>query len=234
MIGQKTEARKRNMEVFSLLSAIHLALPLLAGASAATVMSDSSLGDQAEVAKTKASVPSNSSEPTATMVEVTIPPAPSKPEASAIERPLSGNPLWAMPLKQFTITRERPLFLPSRRPPTPLPSPATIAKVVVPKPKEPERPQLSLVGTIASDEDRFGIFVDQSSKAVLRLRVGEDFQGWKLRSVHGREVILERDQLTSALSLPEPGVGVPESREHVETKVIQKPPELRPERELRH
>ena len=167
------------------------------------------------------------------MVEVTIPPAPSKPEASAVERSLGANPLWAIPLKQFSVTRERPLFLPSRRPPAPLQSPVTVVKVVVPKPKEPERPQLSLVGTIASDEDKFGIFVDQSSNAVLRLRVGEDFQGWKLRSVHGREVILERDQLTSALSLPEPGVGVPESQEHVETKVIQKPRELRPERELR-
>ncbi len=212
---------------------IVLALPLLAGASAATIMSDSSLDDQADIAKTKASTPSNWSETTTTVVDVTIPPAPSKPETSDVERPLSANPLWAMPLKQFTITRERPLFLPSRRSPAPPQSPVTVTKVVVPKPKEPEQPRLSLVGTIASDEDKFGIFVDQASKAVLRLRVGEDFQGWKLRSVHGREVILERDQLTSALSLPEPGVGAPESREHVETKVIQKTRELRPERELR-
>jgi hypothetical protein len=230
MISQTTEAGKRNMEVFPLLLAIYLVLTLFAGASAATPMADSSLDDQADGAKTKASVPSNRSEPTIAVVEVTIPLAPGTPEASASERPLSANPLWAMPLKQFTITRERPLFLPSRRPPTPPPSPVTVAKVVVPKPKEPEQPQLSLVGTIASDEDKFGIFVDQSSKAVLRLRVGEDFQGWKLRSVNGREVILERDQLTSALSLPEPGVGVPEPRD--ETKIVQKPRELRPEREL--
>jgi len=188
---------------------IVLALPLFAGVSAATVMSDSSLDDQAEVAKTKATVPSNWSEPTTTVVEVTIPPAPSKPEVSAVARPLGANPLWAMPLTQFTITRERPLFLPSRRPPAPPPSAVTVAKVVVPKPKEPEQPQLSLVGTIASDEDKFGIFVDQSSKAVLRLRVGEDFQGWKLQSVQGRETTFQKNQLTFVVALPQPGLSQP-------------------------
>ena len=31
----------------------------------------------------------------------------------------SGNPLWAIPLSALTATRERPLFLPSRRAPAP-------------------------------------------------------------------------------------------------------------------
>ena len=186
---------------------IVLVLPLWAGTAASTVISDSSLDDQADGAKTNASVPSNWSEPTITVVEVTIPPAPAKPDAPAVERPLSANPLWGMPLKQFTITRDRPLFLPSRRPPAPPPSAVTVAKVVVPKPKEPEQPQLSLVGTIASDEDKFGIFVDQSSKAVLRLRVGEDFQGWKLLSVQGRETTFQKNQLTFVVALPQPGLS---------------------------
>lgn len=188
---------------------IVLVLPLLAGASAATVMSDSSLDDQIEGAKTKASVPSSWSEPTTTVVEVTIPPAPARPDAPAADRSLGANPLWAMPLKQFTITRERPLFLPTRRPPAPPPAAVTVAKVVVPRAKEPEQPQLSLVGTIASDEDKFGIFVDQSSKAVLRLRVGEDFQGWKLQSVQGRETTFQKNQLTFVVALPQPGLSQP-------------------------
>jgi general secretion pathway protein N len=77
----------------------------------------------------------------------------------------------------------------------------------MPKPREPERPQLALVGTIASDEEGFGIFLDQSTKAVLRLKVGEDFQGWKLRSVQGRETELEKDQQVVTLVLPQPGIG---------------------------
>jgi hypothetical protein len=184
-----------------------LALPLGAGASASTAISDP-LDDQAnDVRADASSVPSKWTEPATTVVEVTIPPA--APGAAA-ERPLSANPLWGMPLKQFSVTRERPIFLPSRRPPPPPPSAMTVSKVVAPpKPKEPEQPQLSLVGTIASDEDKFGIFVDQSTKAVLRLRVGEDFHGWTLQSVQGREVAFQKNQLTFVVALPQPGLAQP-------------------------
>jgi len=39
--------------------------------------------------------------------------------------------------------------------------------------------------TVGGDEESFGIFVDQTTKAALRLKIGEDYQGWKLRSVQG-------------------------------------------------
>jgi hypothetical protein len=188
-----------------------LALPLCVGASASAAISDSLLDDQADSVRADASVPSTWSEPmTTTVVEVTIPPAtPAKPNAPA-ERPLSANPLWAMPIKQFSSTRDRPIFLPSRRPPAPLASTVTVSKAVVPpKPKEPEQPQLSLVGTILGDEDRFGIFIDQATKAVVRLRVGEDFQGWKLQSVQGREAAFQKNQLTFVVALPQPGLAQP-------------------------
>ena len=191
-----------------LIRIVVLALPLCAAASATTAISDSSLDDQADGAKTKASVPSNWSEPTTTVVEVTIPPA--TPNAPATERTLSANPLWEMPLKQFSVTRERPIFLPSRRPPAPAASVVTVAKVVAPpKPKEPEQPQLSLVGTISGDDARFGIFVDQTTKNVLRLKVGEDFQGWELRSIQAREASFQKNQLTFVVALPQPGLSQP-------------------------
>jgi hypothetical protein len=182
-----------------------LALPLCAGASATTVISDSALDDQADGARTNASVPSTWSEPTTTVVEVTIPPA--APAATAAERPLSANPLWAMPLKQFSATRDRPIFSPSRRPPPPPASTVTVAKVTVPRPKEPEQPQLSLVGTITGDEDKFGIFVEQATKNVLRLRLGDDFHGWKLQSVQSRDVLFQKNQQTFVLALPQPSPG---------------------------
>jgi hypothetical protein len=142
------------------------------------------------------------------VVEVTIPPAAPSVPGPSVERPLSANPLWAMPIKQFSVTRERPIFLPSRRPPAPPPSAVTVAKVIAPpKPKEPEQPQLSLVCTIASDEDQFGIFVDQATKIVLRLRVGEDFQGWKLQSVKGREAAFQKNQQSFVVALPQPGLS---------------------------
>jgi hypothetical protein len=134
---------------------------------------------------------------------------PPEPTPAAPERTPSANPLWAIPLANLSNTRERPIFSSSRRPPPPAVASVTVAKPPPPPPKPArvERPQLSLVGTIAGGDESFGIFVDPTTKAGLRLKIGEDFQGWKLRSVQGREVTLERDQQTAILSLPAPGTA---------------------------
>jgi hypothetical protein len=184
-----------------------LALSVYGGALASTsAVSNDALDDQADGPAGLAAA-SGRTNPAATVVQVTA--APPAPVAPGSERALGANPLWAMPLAQFTVTRERPIFSPSRRTP-----PAAVASVAVPrmaaalpKPKEPERPQLTLVGTIAGDEEGFGIFLDQSTKAMLRLKLGQDFQGWKLQSVQGREAALEKDQQVVTLALPQPGVG---------------------------
>lgn len=184
-----------------------LALSVYGGASASiSAISSDALDDQADGTRVGAAAASTWTDPAPAVVQVTVtPPAPAAP---APERALSANPLWAMPLAQFPATRDRPIFSPSRRPPPAAVAPVAVPKVAArPKPREPERPQLTLVGTIASDEEGFGIFLDQSTKAVLRLKVGEDFQGWKLRSVQGRETALEKDQQVVTLALPQPGVG---------------------------
>ena len=138
------------------------------------------------------------------MVKVAAQPAPP-------ERAQSANPLWAIPLAVLRNTRDRPVFSVSRRPP-----PAAVAPVAVAKPPAPppqplrvERPQLSLVGTVTGGDQSFGIFVDQASKAALRLRVGEEHHGWRLRAVQGREATFARDQQTIVLNFPEPGAVPP-------------------------
>jgi general secretion pathway protein N len=143
---------------------------------------------------------------------VTAPPTP-----AAQERALSANPLWGIPLTSLSGTRDRPIFSPSRRPPASTVAPIAAPKVVAVKPKERERPQLNLVGTIASNDEAFGIFLDLSTKAALRLKIGEDYQGWKLRSVQGREASLEKDEEVITLELPQPGGGqvVSEARSEV-------------------
>jgi general secretion pathway protein N len=133
-------------------------------------------------------------------------PAPAAVEPQDVERAPSGNPLWAIPLATFSATRERPIFSSSRRPPPPAVVPVPEVKAPPPPPESPpaERPQLSLVGTVASSDRSFGIFLDQATKSALRLKVGEDFQGWTLLSVLGREAIFERDRQTTILRLPQP------------------------------
>jgi general secretion pathway protein N len=138
-------------------------------------------------------------------------PVPAGPAEQPHEPARSGNPLWEIPLAVLKTTRERPVFSSSRRPPPVVVAPVAVAKQP-PPPKSPqeERPQLSLVGTVAGGDQSFGIFVDQASKAALRLRVGEEHQGWKLRAVQGREATFARDRQTIVLNFPEPGTVPPE------------------------
>ena len=102
---------------------------------------------------------------------------------------------------------DRPIFSPSRRPP-PVAAAANVTPVKPPPRKREVRPpQLSLVGTIASEDESFGIFLDQSTKVALRLKVGEDYQGWKLQAISGREATMQKDEQVAVLTLPEPGVS---------------------------
>jgi general secretion pathway protein N len=135
-------------------------------------------------------------------------PAPSK-EANpgvAIQQPRSGNPLWGIPLTQLSATRDRPIFSPSRRPPPPVVARPVVAVVNIPvaKPKEPDRPRLSLLGTIVNGEDGFAIFMDQATAAPLRIRIGADYQGWTLRLVRAGSATLQKDQDSMEFALPRP------------------------------
>jgi general secretion pathway protein N len=118
----------------------------------------------------------------------------------------TGNPLWAIPMRKLSATRERPLFTPSRRPPTPViaaaPAPAVAPPPAPVKPAEPERPPLVLVGTIISDNERIAIFVNQLSNETKRVREGEEESGWVVRSVELRTTVLERNHRSVTLDLP--------------------------------
>ena len=138
-------------------------------------------------------------------------PASSAPERAAVQRaqpqPPRGNPLWGIPLKQLSATRERPIFSPSRRPPTPAvaaPPAAAQAIATESKLKEPDRPQLALLGTIVGGDDGFGIFLDQTTKLPLRIRLGTAYQGWTLRSLRPGLATLMKGQQTAAFAFPKP------------------------------
>jgi general secretion pathway protein N len=122
------------------------------------------------------------------------------------QAPRSGdNPLWGISLNSLTATRERPLFSPSRRaavptPPTPVAAPAPPPLIVA----APEEIPLQLVGTIVGRESGIAICVNPSTRDVIRLKTGEDFNGWVLRAVQGREASFEKANLQARLTLPSP------------------------------
>jgi general secretion pathway protein N len=169
-----------------------------AAASATAVSSDALDADVNDAARSPME-PAGSATPAEPVTVVR-----SVPARAAPTRTPSANPLWAIPLSQLSETRDRPIFSPSRRPP---PVAAAIAAPVKPPPpkREIRPPQLSVVGTIASENESFAIFLDQSTKAALRLKVGEDYQGWKLQMIRGREVTMEKDEHAAIMTLPEPG-----------------------------
>jgi general secretion pathway protein N len=139
-------------------------------------------------------------------LDLTEPARPAVPTAR--ERTSTGNPLWAVPLRVLSATRERPIFSPSRRPPAPpvvaapqLPPPRPPAA----KPAEPDHPPLTIVGTIIGETQGIGVFIDQATQQVVRLKTGQDHDGWILRSVQGREALFEKDRRKATLILPPPG-----------------------------
>lgn len=134
------------------------------------------------------------------------------PSAPPPQRALSDNPLWGIPLSRLTNSRERPLFAPTRRPPpVAVAMPAPVQAGPPPKPPEPEKPQLSLLGTIIGSE-KIGLFMDSSSKSVVRLKAGDNHNGWTLRAVERRQVELARGLDRAVLDIPSPdtkGSGQP-------------------------
>jgi general secretion pathway protein N len=184
-----------------------IATLLLAGSGAQAANPPNVMDDIAPPSVIPAPVDMMPPAPRAREPEPTETPAtqPNQPVAKQSEP--SANPLWAIPLSKLTATRDRPLFLPSRRAPAPAIAAAPVAALTLsaPPPAEPERPSLTLVGAIASDTEGFAVFLDQSTNTVIRLRTGQDHQGWVLRAVKGREATLVKASISATLMLPEPG-----------------------------
>jgi general secretion pathway protein N len=149
-------------------------------------------------------VPSDETSPPS--IDVELNPAKAAPAKVAPGRTTFGNPLWGIPLGSLSVSRERPIFSPSRRAAAPVvvsaPRNEPVMRVV--RPPEPEHLNLALVGTVVSEAESIGVFLDQSTHLFVRMRTGEEHAGWILRSIKGREASLEKNSRTETLSLPTP------------------------------
>jgi hypothetical protein len=154
--------------------------------------------------------PSQASSPLA-MIEpaTTVTDAPAKSAERSVpvasEPTQGGNPLWSLPLGSLSVTRDRPIFSPSRRPPPP---PVVAAPYVPPPsppppegPPEPDHPLLTLLGALAGESQGVGIFLNETDKTTLRLRTGEGHQGWVLTSIRGGEATFVKGERTATLAL---------------------------------
>jgi len=166
------------------------------------------------------SVDTNTSAPAVEMTRTTSSPTKGP---SDVAMPVA-NVVSAIPLAKLSMTRDRPIFSPSRRPPpqTILP---VIARPMEPvKPAEPDRPPLILVGTVAGGDSGIAVFVEQSTENTIRLRVNESHQGWTLNSIHGREVTLRKERKSSVLALAPPGGNAEPARAEAYLDPVKKSP----------
>jgi general secretion pathway protein N len=125
------------------------------------------------------------------------------PKRDTVKLPVSGNPLWSIPLSVLTATQERPIFSASRRPPPRAVAGPPMVPVAAPPPKpaEPEHPALALIGAVIGDSDAIAVFLDRTNQGIVRLRSGETHAGWVLSSVQRREVTLKKGDQTEVLAL---------------------------------
>ena len=117
-----------------------------------------------------------------------------------------ANPLWAIPLSALTATRARPLFTPSRRAPAPVVASVPVAapRAPPPPPAVPQHPNLTLVGTVAGENEGVAVFIDTTTRDTVRLRTGEGHSGWILQSIERRTATLQKGDRTETLALPKP------------------------------
>jgi hypothetical protein len=115
----------------------------------------------------------------------------------------SGNPLWVIPLASLTATRERPIFSPSRRP-YPVAGLASAQSSPLPVVEQSNRPPFALVGAIVGEGNDIAILLDETTKGIVRLNTGENYSGWTLQFVRGREATLQRNHQTAILALRNP------------------------------
>ena len=131
---------------------------------------------------------------------------PARPAPSRNARQRTGNPLWVIPLSALTETRDRPLFSASRRPPIvagPIVAPPP-QKQGDPAPPPPERPSFTLVGTIVSPKASVAVLQGSNPDTISRLRVGEENDGWRVRGIDLRSIVVEKGAQSVKLDLPRP------------------------------
>jgi general secretion pathway protein N len=92
------------------------------------------------------------------------------------------------PLEQLQATRERPLFIQTRRPP------AVVVEPDAPPPiTESVALPFELTGVALGDEVRVAILHNKNTNQVVRLREGDRLENWRIEAVAERFILLRGD-----------------------------------------
>ena len=95
-----------------------------------------------------------------------------------------------LPIEQFQSVKDRPLFFEGRRPPAEYVPDAPAAKPARPAAKVPP-PRASLSGVVRVGDTTYVMLQGVGKeKGLVRTRVGEDVDGWKVESIQDDRVVL--------------------------------------------
>ena len=75
-------------------------------------------------------------------------------------------------------------------------------------PPPPERPSLTLIGTIVSREASLAMLQGSGAEAISRLRLGQENDGWRVQGIGLRSIVVEKGEQSVELALPKPN-GAP-------------------------
>jgi general secretion pathway protein N len=114
----------------------------------------------------------------------------------------AATPLAVHSLDDFAQTRDRPLFSPTRRPPPP-PAPPVVAAAPDPEPLPPPEaapPDLSLYGIVEDAKGGRAIIKPKDGKT-MGVRVSDEVEGWKVRAIDNRHLVLALDDRSVTFTL---------------------------------
>jgi hypothetical protein len=112
------------------------------------------------------------------------------PPPNDIQQAAAPAAPWAMPpLDELRASRERPLFSPTRRPPAPLP----VVERRPEPPSPPPPPTVALYGVVMDGGDARAIVRMGPGVDAVRVRRGDDIDGWKVIQIEAQRLVLSLD-----------------------------------------
>lgn len=127
-------------------------------------------------------------------------------EVDEREELVRQNPVAAVPLSALQATVDRPLFSPSRRPP-PSPDALSTADTGPAETLEGEAADgaadapFTLLGVASGSARTIALLRRLDGADVLRVRVGEEIDGWTIEAIAADSITLRRGQETRVLRL---------------------------------
>jgi len=110
---------------------------------------------------------------------------------------LSEEPRNLAPLAEYGEIGERPLFFEGRRVPDEPILPDRTPQEVIKK----QALNVGLTGIMFIDDVRYALVKDAASKSTQRLKVGDDFQGWKVVEIAEDKIVMSSGNGTEEIRL---------------------------------